>query len=183
MGANHSRNDLNLSDSDSDSSTESETRTRTDYTSDEYQTPTKTPSSSSKSPQTTSSLDDIETRLESLKLKYNPQIKNSLKLYHHIGGHTQKSKWVVSEKITFFKFVKIGENGADDVEEEGEGEIDGNGFGKVWRYESCLFENRHGYEDNEENKVRVFGKDFIGWGVPEKADDSMNGGCVYSYPI
>ncbi|GAA0148854.1 hypothetical protein LIER_36810 [Lithospermum erythrorhizon] len=221
MGANHSRNDLNLSDSDSDSSTESETRTRTDYTSDEYQTPTKTPSSSSKSPQTTSSLDDIETRLESLKLKYNPQIKNSLKLYHHIGGHTQKSKWVVSEKITFFKFVKIGENGADDVEEEGEGEIEGNGKwvlkvgsrirvvvdellqmkvfkeekrvdfvanGGVWamrfsddegfrvfleRYESCLFENRHGYEDNEENKVRVFGKDFIGWGVPEKADDSM----------
>ncbi|KAJ8618999.1 hypothetical protein MRB53_015185 [Persea americana] len=40
-------------------------------------------------------------------------------------------------------------------------------------YRKCLFENTYGVESTEENKVKVYGKDFIGWVNPEVADDSM----------
>ncbi|VFR01492.1 unnamed protein product [Cuscuta campestris] len=40
-------------------------------------------------------------------------------------------------------------------------------------YKDCLFENMYGYEANDANKVKVYGKDFIGWAKPEIADDSM----------
>lgn len=36
-----------------------------------------------------------------------------------------------------------------------------------------MFENTYGYEANDDNKVKVYGKDFIGWAKPEKAYDSM----------
>ncbi|XP_030460528.1 protein CYPRO4 isoform X2 [Syzygium oleosum] len=41
------------------------------------------------------------------------------------------------------------------------------------RYQDCLFENTYGYEATEENRVKVYGKDFMGWAKPEAADDSM----------
>nr|XP_027094353.1 protein CYPRO4-like isoform X2 [Coffea arabica] len=41
------------------------------------------------------------------------------------------------------------------------------------KFQDYLFENTYGYEANDENKVKVYGKDFIGWAKPEKADDSM----------
>ncbi|KAJ6335192.1 hypothetical protein OIU78_011932 [Salix suchowensis] len=41
------------------------------------------------------------------------------------------------------------------------------------KYQDCLFENTFGYESNEANKVKVYGKDFVGWANPGKADDSM----------
>ncbi|VFQ77228.1 unnamed protein product [Cuscuta campestris] len=40
-------------------------------------------------------------------------------------------------------------------------------------YKDCLFGNMYGYEANDANKVKVYGKDFIGWAKPEIADDSM----------
>ncbi|KAL0360829.1 UNVERIFIED_CONTAM: protein CYPRO4 [Sesamum radiatum] len=40
-------------------------------------------------------------------------------------------------------------------------------------YQDCLFENTYGYEANDENKLKVYGKDFLGWANPEVADDSM----------
>ncbi|MFS7999119.1 putative transcription factor WD40-like family [Helianthus anomalus] len=43
----------------------------------------------------------------------------------------------------------------------------------VEEYEKCLFENTYGFECNDENKGKVFGKDFVAWANPEAADDSM----------
>ena len=43
----------------------------------------------------------------------------------------------------------------------------------VTRFQDCMFENTHGVEATEENKLKVYGKDFIGWAKPEAADDSM----------
>ncbi|KAI3865826.1 hypothetical protein MKW92_009000 [Papaver armeniacum] len=43
----------------------------------------------------------------------------------------------------------------------------------VTKYSSCLFENTYGFESNDANKVKVYGKDFMGWAKPGFADDSM----------
>lgn len=43
----------------------------------------------------------------------------------------------------------------------------------VTEFQNCLFENVYGFEATEENKVRVYGKEFWGWLKPEVADDSM----------
>ncbi|GLJ42013.1 hypothetical protein SUGI_0869900 [Cryptomeria japonica] len=40
-------------------------------------------------------------------------------------------------------------------------------------FQNCLFENTYLLEATEENKVKVFGKDFMGWANPEAADDSV----------
>ncbi|TMW94806.1 hypothetical protein EJD97_009774 [Solanum chilense] len=226
MGANHSREDLELSDSESESEYGSESRTREeeedeDNYSDAKTTPSSTDRKQSKTP---SSLDDVEAKLKALKLKYgtphakNPTAKNAVKLYLHVGGNTANSKWVVSDKVTAYSFVKSGcEDGSDDDENEETEEnawwvlkigskvrakIDENlqlkAFKEqkrvdfvangVWAvrffgeeeykafidlYQSCLFENTYGFEANDENRVKVYGKDFMGWANPEAADDSM----------
>jgi VID27 C-terminal WD40-like domain len=41
------------------------------------------------------------------------------------------------------------------------------------QYQDCLFENTYGVEATEENKVKVYGKEFIGWAKPDAADDSI----------
>ncbi|KAL4615448.1 hypothetical protein ACB092_07G125500 [Castanea dentata] len=43
----------------------------------------------------------------------------------------------------------------------------------VTEFQNCIFENVYGLEATEENKVKVYGKEFIGWVKPEAADDSM----------
>ncbi|KAK7252041.1 hypothetical protein RIF29_35732 [Crotalaria pallida] len=43
----------------------------------------------------------------------------------------------------------------------------------VTEFQDCLFENMYGLEATEENKVKIYGKEFIGWVKPEAADDSM----------
>lgn len=50
-------------------------------------------------------------------------------------------------------------------------EEDYKGF--VTKFQDCLFENTYGFESNDANKVKVYGKDFIGWANPEAADDSV----------
>nr|XP_043616748.1 protein CYPRO4 [Erigeron canadensis] len=45
--------------------------------------------------------------------------------------------------------------------------------GFIEKYEKCLFENTYGFDCNDENKAKVYGKDFVAWANPEKADDSM----------
>ncbi|KAJ8538084.1 hypothetical protein K7X08_014624 [Anisodus acutangulus] len=228
MGANHSREDLDLSDSEYDS----ETRTRKEEEEDEdnyYSDAKTTPSSIDlKNPKTPSSLDDVEAKLKALKLRYNtntntPTVKNAVKLYLHVGGNTANSKWVVSDKVTGYSFVKSGDGSGDDDDESDESdEIEENGSGwwvlkigskvkakidenlqlkafkeqkrvdfvanGVWAvkffgeeeykafidtYQNCLFENTYGFEANDENRVKVYGKDFMGWAKPENADDSM----------
>ncbi|KAL3340466.1 hypothetical protein AABB24_028882 [Solanum stoloniferum] len=226
MGANHSREDLELSDSESESEYGSESRTREEEEDeDNYSDAKTTPSSiDRKQSKTPSSLDDVEAKLKALKLKYgtphakNPTAKNAVKLYLHVGGNTANSKWVVSDKVTAYSFVKSGSgDGSDDDENE---EIEENAWwvlkigskvrakidenlqlkafkeqkrvdfvaNGVWAvrffgeeeykafidlYQSCLFENTYGFEANDENRVKVYGKDFMGWANPEAADDSM----------
>ncbi|KAK9287514.1 hypothetical protein L1049_015935 [Liquidambar formosana] len=43
----------------------------------------------------------------------------------------------------------------------------------VTTFQDCLFENVYGMKATEENKVKVYGKEFVGWMRPEVADDSM----------
>ncbi|KAF3971501.1 hypothetical protein CMV_004901 [Castanea mollissima] len=223
MGANHSREDLELSDSEEyEEETEKEDEEEEDY----HDAKDK---SSERRPKTPSSVDEVEARLKALKLKYpsstqTPNLKNPVKLYLHIGGNTPVAKWVLSNKLTSYSFIKsaqIEQQGDDEDEEEEEEEQEGedswwvlkvgskirvrvtpeiqlktfcdqrrvdfvaNGVwamkfftnedykGFVAKFQDCLFENTYGYESNEENKVKVYGKDFIGWANPQAADDSM----------
>ncbi|KAM7251941.1 hypothetical protein ACFE04_023824 [Oxalis oulophora] len=201
MGTSQSREDY-ITDSDYEEEESSE---------DQYDDAQDSTATSSSSP----SLDDIDAKLKSLKLKYpqNPNVVNPVKLYLHIGGNTPKAKWIVSDKLTSYKFVK-----SDDDEDD---DVDGNEsfwvlkigvkvrakvstdvqlkmFGDqrrvdfvcdgVWaikfftdqdyrvfvtKFQDCLFENVYGVEATESNKIKVYGKDFIGWIKPEEADDSM----------
>lgn len=222
MGANHSREDLNLSDSEEESGDE-QTQEEEEET---YEDAKEQGSSERRGPKTPSSLDDVEAKLKALKLKYpsstNPNLKNAVKLYNHFGGHTATSKWVVADKLTSYSFVKSSQK--DDGEEEDENdeeedddrestwvlkvgtrvrarvcaEVQLKSFGEqkrvdfvskgVWamkffteedykgfltEFQDCLFENTYGFEPTDGNKVKVYGKDFIGWAKPETADDSM----------
>ncbi|KAK3028280.1 hypothetical protein RJ639_037457, partial [Escallonia herrerae] len=220
MGANSSREDLEISDSESDD--------------DQQQTPQKEDqeenyhdaegqNSSGRRPKTPSSLEQVEARLRALKLKYPSQkaaLINAVKLYLHVGGNSPDAKWTISDKLTSYSFTKSTrpDGSRSDNEEESEEEGDSwwvlkvgsrvkakvgvemqmktladqqrvdfvsNG---VWamkfftvddynafvaKYQDCLFENTYGFESNDANKVKVYGKDFIGWANPERADDSM----------
>ncbi|GAV86719.1 VID27 domain-containing protein, partial [Cephalotus follicularis] len=227
MGGAHSREDLEISDSDSEEVEEDE-----NYQDSKNETPDRSSSSlGNKSP---SSLDEVESKLKALKLKYpsssstttgtqNPSLKNAVKLYLHIGGNTPKAKWVVSEKLTTYSFLKTSKTNGRDDEADDEDDDDDEG-GEAWwvlkvgvkirvkvaaemqlktigdqkrvdfvaqgvwalkffsdedykgfvsKYQDCLFENTYGFESNEANKIKVYGKDFIGWVKPEAADDSM----------
>lgn len=221
MGTSQSRED-HLTDSDSEYEPEEEEQ----YVDAEDG---KKPASSSGTTRSKpkNSLDDIDQKLKSLKLKYpsgqNPKIKNQVKLYLHIGGNTPKAKWIISDKLTFYKFIKTsiirgdhGDDYEDGEESDGEGEswwvlkvgskvtsrvstdmqlkmfgdqrrIDFVSNG-VWalkfftdeqyrmfvtRFQNCLFENVYRIKATEENKIKVYGMEFIGWVNPEVADDSM----------
>ncbi|KAL8513929.1 hypothetical protein ACS0TY_013158 [Phlomoides rotata] len=225
MGANHSREDLDLSDAESDCESQETTHQESD-SEDTYGTPSSQPSDQKqRDPKTPSSLDEVESRLKALKLKYNSASnnvnqKNAVKLYCHVGGNTGNSKWVVAEKFVSYAFVKKASNDEEDDEsDDGEGpdpnscwilkigskvraKVDDNlqikAFKEqkrvdfvangVWaikffspeewefftkKYQDCMFENTHGFEANEANKLKVYGKDFLGWANPEAADDSM----------
>lgn len=43
----------------------------------------------------------------------------------------------------------------------------------VTEFQNCMFENTYLLKATEENKVKVFGKDFMGWANPQTADDSV----------
>ncbi|GAY54883.1 hypothetical protein CUMW_160190 [Citrus unshiu] len=219
MGTSQSREDY-ISDSDYEESESGE--------SSQYDDAQETSSSSSQSgTKTLNSLDEVDAKLKSLKLKYStpqsPNVKNPVKLYLHIGGNTPKAKWVISDKLTSYSFVRTnkinGGNDSDDDEEESEGVL-GDGFWVlkvgskvrakvstemqlkmfgdqrridfvdkgVWalkffsdseyrkfvtEFQDRLFENVYGLKATEENKMKVYGKEFIGWVKPEVADDSM----------
>ncbi|KAL3617932.1 Protein cypro4 [Castilleja foliolosa] len=229
MGANHSREDLDLSDSESESETESQETTHQESESEEtYGTPSSHPSDRKQGdPKTPSSIDEVESRLKALKLKYNkssnPNPKNAVKLYHYAGGNTGKSKWVVSEKLVSYSFVKTTQLSEEEEDEDCDDDDEGSGTNSWWmlkvgskvrakvdenlqlkgfkeqrrvdfvangvwaikffspeewdgftkKYQDCLFENTYQYEANDVNKLKVYGKDFIGWANPQAADDSM----------
>lgn len=223
MGGAHSREDLELLDSDEEQQSEGE---------ENYQdAEEKTQRSAERGPKTPSSVEDVEAKLKALKLKYaspsqsqTPNLKNTVKLYLHVGGNTPKAKWVTSEKLTCYSFSKTSRMEVDDeeyVEEEEDDDVEKEDswwilrvgakirvkvsaemqlktFGSerrvdfvargVWamkfftvedykvfvaKYTDCMFENTYGYEATEQNRVKVYGKDFIGWAKPEAADDSV----------
>lgn len=216
MGTAQSREDL-ISDSESEEDYDGEEEEEEQY--DDASGDSRKPQSSSSSG-ASKSVDEIDAKLKALKLKYpsqQPNLKNPVKLYLHIGGNTPKAKWIVSDKLASYKFVNLS---SDDYDEDDEGEGSGD-FGwvlkvgskvrarvstdmqlkmfadqkrvdfvdkGVWalkfftdeeyrsfvtQFQGCLFENVHGIEATEENKLKVYGKDFIGWAKPESADDSM----------
>ena len=214
MGGPHSREDLEISDSESE-----EEENYQDVVEEEENGER----SSERRTKTPSSLDEVEAKLRALKLKYpsqnHPILPNAVKLYLYIGGNTPKAKWVTSEKLTSYSFLKTcGNGGSDDDEQDDEEggeswwilkvgskvrakvalEMQLKTFGDqcrvdfvsqgVWamkffsedeyrnfvgKFQDCLFENTYGFESTDANKLKVYGKDFIGWVKPEVADDSV----------
>ncbi|KAG8368372.1 hypothetical protein BUALT_Bualt15G0038700 [Buddleja alternifolia] len=220
MGGSQSREGLELSDSDYSDDGEEEENEEQD--SDNYaDAEDRTSQVSAKT------LDEIDSRLQALKLKYptkspqkpNVDIRNAVKLYLHVGGNTPKAKWLVSEKVCSYKFVKklkIDDLDDYDGDELGRGEgfwvlkvgekikvrvstdmqmkffgdqrrvdfVDSGVWalkfftneeyrGFVSRFQDCLFENVYGLRPTEENKLKIYGKEFIGWAKPEESDDTM----------
>ncbi|CAK7329871.1 unnamed protein product [Dovyalis caffra] len=219
MGTSQSREGQDLSDTDSEyhsGEEEEEEEEEFHYDAVERQETPQTTSSSKKT------LDEVDSKLKSLKLKYpsNSQTTlNPVKLYLHVGGNTPNAKWILSDKLASYKFIKTNGSGDSDSEHD-EKEGDGNSFwvlkvgskvkarvsmemqlkmfgdqrrvdfvnNGVWAlkffsdeeyrkfvslFQDCLFENVHGLSATEENKLKVYSKEFIGWLKPEIADDSM----------
>ncbi|KAK9713183.1 hypothetical protein RND81_06G009600 [Saponaria officinalis] len=125
MGAGQSRGDLDLPDSDDDYSDSENDDVNHDKTSDDenddkFSTPPPHSSSSF-------DVDDIDSRLKALKLKYGSNLQSSkgknsaiIKLYRHVGGVTSDSKWVLQkdDDCSYFRFVKSKNNEDEDDEEE-----------------------------------------------------------------
>ncbi|KAF2556780.1 hypothetical protein F2Q68_00018358 [Brassica cretica] len=70
-----------------------------------------------------SSLDEVESKLRALKLKYPSTAEqappNSVDLLRYINGNTPKAKWVAAENFTSYCFVKTyDEDGGGDSEKE-----------------------------------------------------------------
>ncbi|KAI4298452.1 hypothetical protein L6164_032009 [Bauhinia variegata] len=225
MGTSQSREDLEVSDSDYEEEEEQEEDEQ--YEDADRQEKPQT-SYGGKPRKPVDQLDEVDARLKALKLKYQsssqtPNLKNAAKLYLHIGGNTPNAKWVISDKRTFYSFIRTSNiNGDNDDDEEGENGSSGKGesrwvlkvgskvrarvstelqlkmFGDqrrvdfisngVWalkfptddayrqfvtEFQDCMFENIYGLEATEENKMKIYGKEFIGWMKPEVADDSM----------
>ncbi|PRQ23063.1 putative transcription factor WD40-like family [Rosa chinensis] len=218
MGTSQSREDY-ISDSD-DYKEEEEEEERSDDT-EEYQ------DALEKQP---TPIGDLDAKLQALKLKYGTPSsssstpssavsRNAVKLYLHIGGNAPNAKWIVSNKLTSFSFVKTSNVDGDSDDDYEGSSSDGKGqwilkvagkvrarvstdmqlkmFGDqrrvdfvsrgVWalkfftdeqyrrfvtEFQDCLFENVYGLKATEENKVKIYGKEFLGWVKPEAADDS-----------
>lgn len=219
MGGSHSREDLEIDSSDEDYADDESDRDPYVDAEDDGRPQRPQPSSSSGG-KYVGSVDEIDARLKELKVKYHaekPNLRNPVKLYLHIGGSTPKAKWVISDKLTSYDFVRCsstdGGDGSGDDESEGgiwvlkvgakvrarvSTEMQLKMFGdqrrvdfvnsgvwamKFWsdadyrsfvtQYQNCLFENVYGLEATDENKLKVYGREFIGWVKPEAADDSV----------
>ncbi|XP_009772532.1 protein CYPRO4 [Nicotiana sylvestris] len=221
MGASHSREGLELSDDsdydDEEESTKTESEEQYDDATDDHSS-TRTPPVSSKT------LDEVDSKLKELKLKYGSaetpsNLKNAVKLYLHVGGNTPKAKWITSQKLAYYEFVKTLKIDGDDEDDDYElssregfwvlkvgkkirakvsTDMQLKMFGDqrrvdfvdkgVWalkffadeeyrsfisEFQDCLFENVYGMEATEANKVKIYGKEFIGWLRPEESDDAM----------
>ncbi|OIT27433.1 PREDICTED: protein CYPRO4-like [Nicotiana attenuata] len=221
MGASHSREGLELSDDsdydDDEESTKTESEEQYEDAAD-YHASTRTPPVSSKT------LDEVDSKLKELKLKYGSaetpsNLKNAVKLYLHVGGNTPKAKWITSQKLAYYEFVKTLKIDGDDEDDDYElssregfwvlqvgkkirarvsTDMQLKMFGDqrrvdfvdkgVWalkffadeeyrsfisEFQDCLFENVYGMEATEANKVKIYGKEFIGWLRPEESDDAM----------
>ncbi|KAH0732211.1 hypothetical protein KY289_003399 [Solanum tuberosum] len=222
MGASHSREGLELSDESDYEDDEGSTRTESE---EQYEDAADDHASMRTPPVSTKTLDELDSKLKALKLKYgSPEtptnLRNAVKLYLHVGGNTPKAKWIISQKLTYYEFVKTLQIGGDDEDDYESSSGGDEGFwvlkvGKkikvrvstdmqlkmfgdqrrvdfvdngVWalkffvddeyrnfitKFQDCLFENVYGMEATEANKVKIYGKEFIGWLKPEESDDAM----------
>ncbi|KAH0727444.1 hypothetical protein KY290_003171 [Solanum tuberosum] len=222
MGASHSREGLELSDESDYEDDEGSTRTESE---EQYEDAADDHASMRTPPVSNKTLDELDSKLKSLKLKYgSPEtpmnLRNAVKLYLHVGGNTPKAKWIISQKLTYYEFVKTLKIGGDDEDDYELSSGGDEGFwvlkvGKkikvrvstdmqlkmfgdqrrvdfvdngVWalkffvddeyrnfitKFQDCLFENVYGMEATEANKVKIYGKEFIGWLKPEESDDAM----------
>ncbi|KAK8954891.1 Protein CYPRO4 [Platanthera zijinensis] len=250
MGGSQSREGLDLSDSDAYSDEDESGREDEEVSPVPNATITGLGTSGTLNSATPSSLEEISSKLKSLELKYsnspssstpsnNPNLKNAVKLYLHIGGSLPTARWVTSEKLATYSFFRSssssssyasahdGNSDADSAEEE----QGGSGSSSPWflkigskvrarvgpelqlktfpdqkrvdfvadgvwavkfptaeaynsfqsEYQRCIFENIYGFEANEENRVKVFGKDFMAWAKPDSADDSIWEDAVDSF--
>ncbi|XP_049401098.1 protein CYPRO4 [Solanum stenotomum] len=222
MGASHSREGLELSDESDYEDDEGSTRTESE---EQYEDAADDHASMRTPPVSNKTLDELDSKLKSLKLKYgSPEtpmnLRNAVKLYLHVGGNTPKAKWIISQKLTYYEFVKTLKIGGDDEDDYELSSGGDEGFwvlkvGKkikvrvstdmqlkmfgdqrrvdfvdngVWalkffvddehrnfitKFQDCLFENVYGMEATEVNKVKIYGKEFIGWLKSEESDDAM----------
>lgn len=222
MGASHSREGLELSDESDYEDDEGSTRTESE---EQYEDAADDHASMRTPPVSNKTLDELDSKLKALKLKYgSPEtptnLRNAVKLYLHVGGNTPKAKWIISQKLTYYEFVKTLQIGGDDEDDYESSSGGDEGFwvlkvGKkikvrvstdmqlkmfgdqrrvdfvdngVWalkffvddeyrnfitKFQDCLFENVYGMEATEANKVKIYGKEFIGWLKPEESDDAM----------
>ena len=187
MGGSHSREEIEVSDTESE-----EEEQKRPGTSDREDV------------RKLSDIDDAESQLRSLSLKYasasrevsDANLPNTAKLYLHIDG-----KWVLSDKLVSYSFkksdswvLKIGSKTRVRVDPRmqlksfpEQRRVDFLAAG-VWalkfasfdnyvafynEYQKCLFENVFGMEATEENKIIIYGRDFMGWAKPELADDTI----------
>ncbi|EOA30075.1 hypothetical protein CARUB_v10013181mg [Capsella rubella] len=232
MGTSQSREDrISESDTDSDSEYYEEEEDEDQYDDAKKKQGSSSVSGPSSSGPSDSSSLDIEQKLKALKLKYpssssssvTPKMKNAVKLYRHIGGNTPKAKWIITDKMTSYKFVKTSTPDGEDIDDYDDCEESGEGGESFWflgvgskvkarvstdmqlkmfgdqrrvdfvsngvwalkfltdedyrkfvtRFQDYLFENVYKIKASEESRIKVYGKDFIGWANPEAADDSM----------
>lgn len=221
MGASHSREGLELSDDSDYDDEEESTKTESE---EQYEDATDDHSSTRTPPVSSKTLDEVDSKLKELKLKYGSaetpsNLKNAVKLYLHVGGNTPKAKWITSQKLAYYEFVKTLKIDGDDEDDDYElssregfwvlkvgkkirakvsTDMQLKMFGDqrrvdfvdkgVWalkffadeeyrsfisEFQDCLFENVYGMEATEANKVKIYGKEFIGWLRPEESDDAM----------
>ncbi|RID50544.1 hypothetical protein BRARA_H01269 [Brassica rapa] len=123
MGAAHSHEDLEICESDEEEYEEYEERREQQEEEDEFvdsrDDDSFAPSSSRLPP--SSSLDDVESKLRALKLKYpstQQQAQTSTKLFRYINGNTPKAKWVTAEKLTSYSFVKTSQYDEDQDDDD-----------------------------------------------------------------
>ncbi|XP_072979503.1 protein CYPRO4-like [Typha angustifolia] len=214
MGSSHSREGLELSDSDAEDNEDNEEE-------EEEEEEEEVDDRSRPKTLTTTSIDDVDAKLQALKLKYsssssssgNPKTKSAAKLYLHIGGTSRAARWIVSEKLASYSFIKPSSRSDRDAsDDEGEWflkigakvhakvgpELQLKSFPEqrrvdfvadgVWalkfasiegyrdfhnQYQTCFFENIYRLPATEENRVKVFGNDFMAWARPEAADDAI----------
>ncbi|KAJ0984944.1 hypothetical protein J5N97_003300 [Dioscorea zingiberensis] len=120
MGGSHSREGLNLSDAESESESEEYQEAEEEEEEEEKQQSDLHRHGSASKTRTPTSVEELDAKLQSLKLKYsskpssspskspnpNPNSPYAAKLYLHIGGSSPSAKWITSEKLTFFSFSK-----------------------------------------------------------------------------
>ncbi|RZS02709.1 hypothetical protein BHM03_00032791 [Ensete ventricosum] len=221
MGGSHSREGLELSDFEEEEEDEQEEQEQEAAGQPRDRVEAAGRSGEALTP-AAASLDEVDRKLQSLKLKYsNPSPsphtrspKDAIKLYLHIGGNTPTARWVISDKFTSYAFCRPSLSDDSDSEDNPSSpwflrigtkvrarvgpELQLKSFPDqrrvdfvadgVWaikfpnlegyrvfqsQYQSCLFENTYGIEANEENKMKVFGKDFMAWAQVDAEEDSI----------